>query len=426
MNDQTNERAERIDQRTGEILAPSPYEVALYNAAEVGQEVATARQYPRRSDPVIAREIVSRATLNEEIASECVYNLPRDNKLIPGPSIRFAEIVRASFWNVRVASKYVGVDTSDPLRAAVIVAAKAYDAQTNSSEEIFEYRSIMTSGKGGKVPRIYDQSMISQTAGAARSIARRNAILALVPKALWIDGYHSALATAKGTEKTLATRRDAAFDAFGKLKIPEADVCAALGIKERNEVTLEHMLQLMSMWTALKEGEPVEAVLGRSAERPEPKNPLADRPKPPPAKPALDDYGQPIASGTPIADQYPSDSQDRVAQTQQKQTAETGQKIDKAPGPRGEAADESSGQGAAQQRDEPKNAQAARPPQDLRPSGDYYAGALAEIANTTSATKLRDWWKRTRPAREQAALATAQLDQLREQYEAKLDALRGE
>src|SRR6202035_4779166 len=144
MNDKTT-----IDNETGEVLTTDivPIEVNSVVAAEINQAVATAKRYPRRRDKEIADEITGRATLNESIASECMYNLRRGDKDIPGPSIRLAEIIRASYGNIRVASRFVRIDSDDPARQAVIVEAVCHDMQTNQSEVVFERRSIMTSGK---------------------------------------------------------------------------------------------------------------------------------------------------------------------------------------------------------------------------------------------------------------------------------------
>jgi hypothetical protein len=65
----------------------------------------------------------------------------------------------------------------------------AYDTQLNDCELSQVRRSIMTSGKAGAIPRPFSADMIATTVMAAQAIARRNAILALVPKAVWIDAF---------------------------------------------------------------------------------------------------------------------------------------------------------------------------------------------------------------------------------------------
>lgn len=254
---------EMVDVATGEIMEPQSSALAVVTGAEINTQIATARRFPRRSDQVIAREIMGRATLNEEIARECVYNLSRDGKPIIGPSVRLAEIVRASFGNIRVAARFVRIDADDPQRAAVIVEAIAMDLQTNNSEQATVRRSIMTSGKGGRAPRMFGADMTNTAVAAAISIARRNAILAVVPKALWVDAYHGAQEVIRGDAKTLNERRTKAIAEFKKLGVAPADLFRALGVANEGDITLDHMVALSGMFTAIREGEAIDAVLGR-------------------------------------------------------------------------------------------------------------------------------------------------------------------
>src|ERR1039458_5910786 len=262
-----NERADvTLDNDTGEFLPVAPQEISPAIAAEISQQVATAKRYPRRRDKEISDEIMGRATLNESIAAECMYSLKRSEKMITGPSIRFAEIVRASFGNIRVAARFVRLDLDDPERGAVIVEAAAHDMQTNNAEIIPVRRSVMTSGYGGKKPRIYNADMINMTVNAASSLARRNAVLAVVPKALWIDPFMRVVAVLQGDATTLAARRKDIIDAFVRIEVVPADVFAALGVKSIEDITVEHMPQLKGFMTAISEGETAASVLGKAAE----------------------------------------------------------------------------------------------------------------------------------------------------------------
>lgn len=256
--------AEVLDNETGDSL-PVAVSSGLQSitAAEINQAVATAKQFPRRRDKEISNEIMGRATLDEATAEKCNYLLPRGNKKIPGPSIRFAEIVRASYWNIRVAARFVALDTSDMERAAVIVEAIALDVETNQSEIVPVRRSIMTSAKQGQRPQIYSADMINQTMQAATSIARRNAILTVVPQVLWMGGYQRVVEVLRGTVETLAARRVAMLDAFGRMGVTPEQVFTSLDIKDESQIVIDHMPYLRGMMTAIKDGESVESVLGR-------------------------------------------------------------------------------------------------------------------------------------------------------------------
>jgi len=254
-----------LDNETGDVVTAGAVGLQAITSAEINQAVLTAKQFPRRRDKEIMNEIMGRATLNEQIAEKCNYLLPRGGKKIPGPSIRFAEIVRASYWNIRVAARFVALDTADMERAAVIVEAVALDVETNQSEIVPVRRSIMSSAKEGRRPQIYSADMINQTMQAAVSIARRNAILTVVPQALWISGYERVVEVLKGTVETLAARRVVMIGALQKAGVEPEQLFEVLGVKDETDIKIDHMPFIRGMMTAIREGEPVDSVLGRTS-----------------------------------------------------------------------------------------------------------------------------------------------------------------
>lgn len=86
MNDATEghevERAEPMVAESGMV--------GLLNKSEIDQQIATAHKYPR-SLKRFRDSALQMVTLTEDIARECIYALPRDNKTIEGPSARFAD-----------------------------------------------------------------------------------------------------------------------------------------------------------------------------------------------------------------------------------------------------------------------------------------------------------------------------------------------
>jgi hypothetical protein len=414
MND---EMQEHVDPTTGEITSRQPLATAELSVvgAEINQQIATSHRFPRRKDKVIAEEILARATLSEEIARECFYVLSRtsrgsgESKDIVGPSIRFAEIVMASYGNIRVAARFVRIDDQHKDRAAVVIEAVAMDMQTNHAILKQFRRSIMTSPKNG-VPRMFSADMINITIMAAQSIGQREVTLKLVPKALWIDGYHGAMDVVRGDAKTLNERRAKVLSGFAKGGIKAEDLFAALGIESEQEITLDLMPALAGMWNALKEGESRESVLGRvSEERNGParsSNPLADKPVPETGAEknvAEKQHEAPTAASAVAAkSDVAPDTPERAADT-----PAADPQLDRAQ-PEKAATD-----GAAQ------TATAL--------TGEAYVqGALAFIANQVSAGKIKDWWRRERTAgRAVANLTPAQLDALEDAYTAKIDQLTG-
>ena len=419
---------QQYDPETGEIYAeraslapsqPAPITELSVVSAEINQQIATARKYPRRKDKIIAQEIVERATLNQEIATECFYKLKRSSrgsdeaKDIMGPSIRFAEIVRASYGNIRVASRYVGIDERVRGRAVIVVEAVAMDMQTNDAVLMSVTRPIMTSPRNGQ-PRMFTADMVNVTMMAAQSIAQRDATLRLVPKALWIDGYHAAIDAARGDIATLSDRRKRMIEAFGKFGIKPAELYKAIGVDSADEIGLDQMVDLGGMWTSLKEGDPVDVVLGRAAEARITSEPITN----PLAEPPRSNSSAHIENGGAVATARPAESGAMPSNQEQKNNMPR-----HAPG---EPKDAISDQADAGQPLPKKTAPTPAPAQEKGPSGErYLADALKFIAECRNATMLRDWRKRQGPAIEAAGLSLEQTDQLLASYEERIGKLTG-
>lgn len=256
-----------------EVLSPST-DVALavgLTKAEVDQQIATAHQFPRSIKKAMGN-IISMATLDEETAEECMYSLPRDGKTIEGPSSRFAELVAQSWGNCRVAARVVREE-----RDYIVAQAVYHDLETNTAISTEVQRRII--GRGG---RRYSPDMIVTTGNAACSIARRNIILAGVPRAAWRKAYDSARQVIMGDVETLANRRANALKAFLRYGIAADQIYAALRVAGEEEITLDHLVTLRSMLATLKNGEatPEEmfAPVQRSQTKTDPDyNPLVDK-----------------------------------------------------------------------------------------------------------------------------------------------------
>jgi hypothetical protein len=125
-----------------------------------------------------------------------------------------------------------------------------FDLQKNVAIEINVPRRIVDS-QGNR----FKVDMIGVTASAAASIALRNAILKVVPKALWHPIYEKAKATALGTEATLNTKRTDALAWFQKKGASAATIFEHLGVQGIEDITLDHIAILLGYKTALKEGD---------------------------------------------------------------------------------------------------------------------------------------------------------------------------
>lgn len=214
--------------------------------AEIDHQIATAHAFPRKLS-LVMQNILSLVTIDEESATECIYSLPRGGKPIIGPSIRMAEIIASQWGNARVGNRVVDVN-----RAEKYVEAEGvfHDLQTNMATTSRVRRRIST--KNGKV---FDDDMIIVTGNAAASIAKRNAILGGVPKAIWRKAYAHALQVVAGDIKTLSVRREGALRAFATFGVKPEQVFEALNVAGIEDIGLDAIPVLIGMHSSLKSGE---------------------------------------------------------------------------------------------------------------------------------------------------------------------------
>jgi hypothetical protein len=100
-----------------------------------------------------------------------------------------------------------------------------------------------------------NEDLQTLTGTTACSIAYRNAIFKVVPKALWNGVYEEAMRVAKGDAATLVQRRDAAVKYFHDLKVTDEQICAALELERVEDIDLEKLAVLTSYRSALKNEE---------------------------------------------------------------------------------------------------------------------------------------------------------------------------
>lgn len=216
---------------------------------ELRQAMEFAREFPRSIEVWQSRSR-SLVLSSVDAADEAIYALPpRKNdkgveKVIEGPSIRFAEAISYAWGNYRVASRIAHEG-----QEFVTCTGVFFDLETNALTSADVPRAI--TGKYGR----YKPDMIRLTASAGMSIALRNAVLRAIPKALWWPIYLSARAMVAGDFKHLSQRREIAFRQLQKMGADEPKVLAALNLTRMDEITPEHIVVLRGMATAIRDKE---------------------------------------------------------------------------------------------------------------------------------------------------------------------------
>lgn len=219
-------------------------DVQVASASGIDIQIATARKYPR-SITTFIRTATELATFTPETAAACLYALPRGGKPIEGPSVRLAEICAQAWGNLRIQARVVDHDAR-----FVTARGEAWDVEKNVAIG-FEVRRRITNSKG----ETYSDDMIVVTGNAAASIALRNAIFKIIPTPIWKPMYDKVRQVIAGNVETFAARRDEMLKMFAVMGVTEARLLAALELKGKADLTLDHMVVLAGLYTALKDGD---------------------------------------------------------------------------------------------------------------------------------------------------------------------------
>lgn len=239
---------------------------------EVDIQIATAKRYPRDVTTFL-KKAETLATRDVETAESCYYTLKRKDrneaggyKKIQGPSIRLAEILVACWGHMRVGGTILGDDGR-----FVSLRGMAWDLEANSAFSVDVKRRITT-----REGHTYSDDMIGVTSNAGVSIAVRNAVLHVIPGAIWKAVYEKCLVVARGDAKTLADRRTRMLQFFEQqYKKKPADIFGYLGIRGEADFTLDHLEEMQGLRTALKDGETtIEEAFADVTAAPEPPNPV--------------------------------------------------------------------------------------------------------------------------------------------------------
>lgn len=218
------------------------------NRAEVDMQISTAKQYPRDLNAVL-NKIATYATMDKETAEDCFYVLRRkdangQDTVIEGLSVRMAEIIAGAWGNLRVQTRIIGNDGR-----MITAQAVCHDLETNFAVSKEVKRSILT-----KKGYTYSQDMQVVTGNAAASIAFRNAVLTVIPKAVTKRIINEVKQVALGQSIDLETSRQNIIQYFAKLGVSQQQLFDYLGIKKLEEIDKQSVFELRATANAIKEG----------------------------------------------------------------------------------------------------------------------------------------------------------------------------
>ena len=235
------------DSKVNEILSVATGEGSLQviEKASIDMQIATAKQYPRSITNFI-ETASSIACIDEETAASCLYNRPvGGGKVAEGMSVRLAEIVGATYGNLRVGARVISQNERQVSAQGV-----AHDLESNfyASTEVIE----STVDKNG---RPYSERMRVTVAKAALAKARRDATFQVVPRALVTPIQTKIKNILFGKESSLDKWREKIGAWIKLLGIDEMRVFDIIGVSGLADMSQKHFEKLLGLKTAIQNNE---------------------------------------------------------------------------------------------------------------------------------------------------------------------------
>jgi len=226
--------------------------------AEIDQQIATAKRYPRPPADKIRAEIIKAAAESPETAKECFYALERRDSqsgkinYILGPSARMAEVVVALYGNIHTAARIVNIDKVNRMITAQAV---TWDLEKNVRRAIeYTQRILMRGDDGVKIAAL-----------AAISLADRNAALKVVPRIIWWPAFVRCMQVADGDLDPFQIQVEKMLAYWKNNGVEEGRILAKFGLKDAKEITPEIIVVLRGFATTIREGEHTPETLFPSA-----------------------------------------------------------------------------------------------------------------------------------------------------------------
>jgi len=223
-------------------------QVDALERANIDSQVATAKRYPRDIRRCIDNSIVL-ATMDLATAQSCSYALPRGGKPITGPSVHLAKIIVSNWGNMRTEAKVVQITDKE-----VVSRGTCWDLETNVASA-FEVRRRITDKDG----RRFSDDMITVTGNAANAIAYRNAVFAVVPKAIteriYIASQQLITGDLSDADQLLKKRTSVLNDFKNNYGITEEEVIKLCGKQTVNQIKSEEIALFLGIKQSLIDGD---------------------------------------------------------------------------------------------------------------------------------------------------------------------------
>jgi len=240
-----------LQHRDATPVAPAGGAMVQVNTGRVVQEVqaamTVAKHFPR--DVTGAAERIRKSCERRGLAAKAVYNYPRGDKRVTGPSIRLAEVMAQNWGNLDF-----GIIEIEQQEGESTVMAYCWDLETNVRQtKIFQVKHERHK-KGGVVTHLRDPRDIYETVANQGARRMRACILGIIPGDIQEMALEQCSKTMAGSEKDvpIAQRIQKMVAAFAEFQVTPEMIERKVGYKLAvcNEYDLE---DLRGIYTSLKD-----------------------------------------------------------------------------------------------------------------------------------------------------------------------------
>lgn len=235
------------------MARPVPNQMAAYQESkelsEIKGKMFLARQFPR--DQEYALSLALRECERKELAESAMYEFPRGDSVVKGPSIRLVEVLARHWGNIMS-----GVTEVDSDGQTTTIKCFAWDLETNTSDEktfaVKHERSVKSGTK-----RLTDERDIYEMVANKGARRKRACLLAVLP-GWYVD------AAVKACEKTLADSLTAGqsmeevvakmVEAYASFGITPEQLAEKVGKPDVSKLSKSDVVKLRNLYSAIKDG----------------------------------------------------------------------------------------------------------------------------------------------------------------------------
>lgn len=232
---------------------PMPGQMAAYQESkelsEIKGKMFLARQFPR--DTNWSLQQVLQECERKDLAESALYEFPRGDSVVKGPSIRLVEVLARHWGNIM--SGVVELDAKD---GTTTIKCFAWDLETNTSDEkTFAVKHERSTKKGSY--KLTDERDIYEMVANKGARRKRACLLAVMPG--WyvdaaIEACEATLANSltdgKSLEEVIATM----VEAFHEFGITPEQIAEKVGKPDVSKLSKKDVVKLRNLYSAIKDG----------------------------------------------------------------------------------------------------------------------------------------------------------------------------